>query len=167
MFFYKRKSSGFTLIELLVVVAVIGLLASVIMGSLNSARKKARVTKYVQGLTEFSKLMELEYSDTGSYAQLYSGGWIASTADCDTVYGPSSGKTTAYLANANAICKSIIGATNSNPYLFYVYYNADKYSLQGWHDGELLYCVGSTGKSFAKVWTGVDVYLNPGCSSSI
>ncbi len=43
-----KNNKGFTLIELLVVISVIGVLSSVVLASLNSARDKARITAGIQ-----------------------------------------------------------------------------------------------------------------------
>jgi type II secretion system protein G len=62
-----NKQRGFTLIELLVVVAIIGLLSSVVLASLNSAREKARVAKAKMELRQFQSAVEMYYDTNGSY----------------------------------------------------------------------------------------------------
>lgn len=64
----KNKSNkGFTLIELLVVIAIIGLLASVIMASLSTARSKARDTRRLSDMEQIQIALELYLSDNGQY----------------------------------------------------------------------------------------------------
>jgi prepilin-type N-terminal cleavage/methylation domain-containing protein len=62
-----KKSRGFTLIELLVVVAIIGILASVVLSSLNVARNKGKDASIKQQLSGMRTSAALIYSNTGSY----------------------------------------------------------------------------------------------------
>lgn len=77
---YKR---GFTLIELLVVIAIIGILSSVVLASLNSARKKGRDARRVADIKQLQLALELYYDTNNSYPAgtamtgLSSGGFIA------------------------------------------------------------------------------------------
>lgn len=70
----RRTSSGFTLIELLVIIAIIGILSSIVLVSLNTARTKAKDTQRVTELRELSKALTAYFVDTGSFPpNVYSG----------------------------------------------------------------------------------------------
>jgi prepilin-type N-terminal cleavage/methylation domain-containing protein len=61
------KKGGFTLIELLIVVAIIGILASLILASVASARFKARDVGIQASLFEVRNAAETSYSVDGNY----------------------------------------------------------------------------------------------------
>ena len=81
----KSEKRGFTLIELLVVIAIIGLLASIVLASLNSARRKSRDARRVADLKQLQNALELYANDSGgnypsSASTQASPGQAASTA---------------------------------------------------------------------------------------
>lgn len=65
------NKKGFTLIELLVVVAIIGVLASIVLSSLNAARSKARDAKRITELKQIQTALELYYNDHGAYPNIF------------------------------------------------------------------------------------------------
>lgn len=63
------NKKGFTLIELLVVIAIIGMLSSLAVVSLSTARNKARDAQIKSDLSQFRTYAEVTY-DTGVYQNL-------------------------------------------------------------------------------------------------
>jgi len=61
------KKKGFTLIELLVVIAIIGILATIVMVSLNTARAKARDARRISDVRQVQLALQMYYDSTGSY----------------------------------------------------------------------------------------------------
>jgi general secretion pathway protein G len=61
------NKKGFTLIELLVVVAIIGLLSTLSIVALNTARAKARDSRRVSDIKQIQTALELYYNDNAAY----------------------------------------------------------------------------------------------------
>ncbi|MFA6271877.1 MAG: type II secretion system protein [Patescibacteria group bacterium] len=63
----SKHPNGFTLIELLVVIAIIGLLATIAVVALNSARTDARNVKRKADLSQIANALEIYYDRYGRY----------------------------------------------------------------------------------------------------
>jgi len=74
----KKTFAGFTLIELLVVMAIIGVLASVVMVSLNDSRVKSRNAARISQAQQFQKALDMYYFDNNRFP-------CAQSNDCDYV----------------------------------------------------------------------------------
>ncbi len=103
---YKR---GFTLIELLVVIAIIGILSSIVLASLNSARKKGRDARRIADVKQIQLALELSFDAFGVYpltvGSLVTSGYIAALpkdpTDLDGYpYAPLA------VSGSNAVCSS-------------------------------------------------------------
>jgi len=63
----KKDQSGFTLIELLVVIAIIGLLSTLSVLALNSARARSRDAKRVADIKQVQTALEMYFNDNNAY----------------------------------------------------------------------------------------------------
>ena len=102
--FYKRGKGGFTLIELLVVIAIIGILSSVVLVSLNSARRKARDARRISDLRAVQTALQLYSDANGGYPKKED--WAKLMTDLSKTDG------TGYLSSAAA------DPTNSGLYVY-------------------------------------------------
>ena len=137
------QNKGFTLIELLVVIAIIGILSSVVLASLTTARARGQDTAVTSMLSSMRAQAELYFSTYGNYGTSYTG--TSGTSHCSTVMFSST--------TPNGIGKLIDGVVSNKATAPLCYVDntttATKWVMQVSlpSDSAKKWCVDSTGRS--------------------
>jgi len=111
------RSRGFTLIELLVVIAIIGLLASIILASLNTARQKGRDSRRLADLKEIANALELANNGTAVGTMTCAGTLPVAVSTCSAPTSLASYTDPSVAAGAAACTKTATGPCNYAVYL--------------------------------------------------
>lgn len=116
----RTRSSGFTLIELLVVIAIIGLLASIVLASLDAARAKSRDALRLSDVSQIHNALELYYGRNNNYPEeAHAGCYDGWETSCDPA-----GNFVDQLRTGGLISKVPFDPLNNSTY-FYAYYHYD------------------------------------------
>jgi len=133
----KKYTRGFTLIELLVVIAIIGILASIVLVSLNSARNKGKDARVISDVQQLRTAFESGYNGS-SYPDLQSNAINGS--------GPQTAATAALIADiATQTGTSVVFVTtpagNATVTGYAIYGPLPSQNNLKW------FCIASTGKT--------------------
>ena len=80
------RARGFTLIELLIVITIIGLVATISVASISTARARSRDTKRASDMKQIQKALELSY-EPGSGYPVVASPLVIGTATTDVLCG--------------------------------------------------------------------------------
>lgn len=132
----KKFTRGFTLIELLVVIAIIGILASIVLVSLNSARNKGKDARVISDVQQLRTAFESGYNGT-TYPDL--------VANATTTAGPQASATAALSIDIAAQGAAVNFVTNGASVTAYAIYASLPSTIAG--GSTRYFCIDSTGKT--------------------
>ena len=108
----RQRQDGFTLIELLVVIAIIGLLSTLAVVALHSARQRSRDAKRVSDIRQIQTALELGYSEVGAYPTAASPGVTLGDASHQVLCNNGG---SVFQANQTGCTTVYMGLVPSNP----------------------------------------------------
>jgi len=122
----KNNKKGFTLIELLVVIAIIGLLSTLSVVALNSARARSRDARRVSDVKQIQTALEMHFNALNAYPVLATEGLLTSIGTT----------TNLFMAAVPTAPLPIDGTCGTNNAYMYQSANGSTYTLK--------YCLGAT-----------------------
>jgi prepilin-type N-terminal cleavage/methylation domain-containing protein len=146
------RHKGFTLIELLVVVGIIGILATVVIASLSSARMKAKDAAVAESLSGYRSQAELDYPN-GNYTGLCASSELTEINN----YIETQGGSLADCDDGNNDYRIIVNLPSSLVYQF---------TNVAYAAGEDSFCVNSLGTAQKVMSSEVSEFTAPACTQA-